>query len=213
MQAPWREPVLQAVGWRSAAAAKLVAELLGAHVNDGAFFARSCNHPVTQRLPVRNRFDEIGFFPHLSSLHALGCAMPAVTVTAALGPSSVNGGGRIAWEGNFARTLMAGGASAPVSTSPDRRKTLARWRSRFKENTGLARMPLEGRVPPHRPGSDLGGSGQGRVEHVATKRDRHGFHMVNERGGMDHGALLCVLAGPQRSGVTNHDHFEMWNEA
>jgi hypothetical protein len=108
----WKQPVFTSAPIENASVEKLLTELCATHVNGGAVFGRFkfANIPNLHWFVSRNRFDEIHFIEHLLCSDAFRVTLPQIKSPKTLEP--------IKWEwwssyliaGDWARTLMTGGA-------------------------------------------------------------------------------------------------------
>src|SRR5215472_13385087 len=112
IKALWRYPVFDCDGWYSPAIDELVHELRDTHVNGGAFFARFSFpiHPVIEWFLSRSAFGELGFFEHLLTSDTLRNALPELKAPATLQPINWEWWSPYLLGGDWARTLMSGGA-------------------------------------------------------------------------------------------------------
>src|SRR5437879_4242601 len=112
VQKLWTEPVFKAEEWSSPALDELLTEFRATHVNGGAFFAlfSFCDDPVIGFYISRNNFQGIGFFEHFLTSSALRETLPALKPPMSLGSTKWEWWSPYLLGGDWARTLMAGGA-------------------------------------------------------------------------------------------------------
>ncbi len=112
VEALWRRPVFTLAEPAGPAVEALLGALDAAHVNGGAGFARFefADDPCLRWFVSRNRFDEIAFKEHLLTSGALRAHLPGLEIPAALEPVKWEWWSSYLLAGDWARSLMQGGA-------------------------------------------------------------------------------------------------------
>ena len=108
----WQNPVFSFISRAAPSIDDLLKELRGTHVNGGACFAcfRFPSEPVIDWFISRNRFEAIEFFEHLLTSDALATALPSLQAPLQLDALKWEWWSPYLLAGDWARTLMNGGA-------------------------------------------------------------------------------------------------------
>ncbi len=108
----WKQPIFTSAPIENGSVEELLTGFRATHVNGGAAFGRFkfANIPNLHWFVSRNRFDEIQFIEHLLCSHAFKEALPEIKSPKALEPLKWEWWSTYLIAGDWARTLMVGGA-------------------------------------------------------------------------------------------------------